>query len=290
MKPTGQVTTIDVPGGRIAFRAAGAGSPPVVLLHPGYTHHRIWDGHLERLAERVLTVAPDARAHGWSSTPYAPFRQCDDVAALIRHLDAGPAVLVGVSMGAGAAVDTALEHPELVRALVISGAGTNEQEFTDPDVLAILQRVDRAVADQDPRAWLDAMQEFLPGPERSLADVDPAVVARVRSLQEHFVRTHVRPGVVAPTHVQGSWDRLAEITVPVLGIVGELDFPDHLSACRRALESVADGRGVVTIPEAAHFPNLEQPEAWHRIIDEFLTEVGVGSSRSVRPQAAQPRR
>lgn len=269
------MTSIEVAGDTIHYRSAGEGSPPVVLLHPGYVDHRIWDGHLERLARHTHTVAPDARAHGQSSTPYAPFRQCDDIAALVRHLDAGPAVLVGVSMGAGAAVDTALEHPELVRALVISGAGTNEQTFTDPAAGAILERIERAVADHDPEAWLAAVLEWVPGPGRTLAQVAPEVVARVRSMQEHFVRTHVRPGVVPPTPVPDSWQRLGEINVPVRGVVGELDFPDHLCACRRALELVADGRGVATIAGAAHFPNLEQPEAWDRIVEDFLAEVGV---------------
>lgn len=264
--------TMDVPDGMINFRDAGTDSPPVLLLHAGYVDHRMWDGHVERLAQRMRVVAPDARAHGQSSTPFAPFRQCDDIAALIRHLDAGPAVLVGVSMGAGAAVDTALEHPELVRALVISGAGTNEPRHAEPATLDLLASMDRAVRDRDPEAWLAAVIRSVPGPSRTLDQVAPEIIARVREMQEHFVRTHVRPGVVPPGHVVDSWERLGEITVPVRGIVGELDARDHVADCRRALDLVADGRGLATIPDAGHFPNLEQPEAWDQIVDEFLTD------------------
>ncbi|WP_420711963.1 alpha/beta fold hydrolase [Streptomyces sp. MMG1533] len=50
-----------------------------------------------------------------------PFRRADDLAALLRHLDAGPAVLVGLSMGGVIATDTVLEYPELVRAVVTCG-------------------------------------------------------------------------------------------------------------------------------------------------------------------------
>lgn len=269
------MASIEVNGGRIHYRSAGEGSPPVVLLHAGYVDSRLWDGHLERLARHTLTVAPDARAHGGSSTPYEPFRQCDDIAALIRHLDCGPAVLVGVSMGAGAAVDATLEYPDLVRALVISGAGTNEPQHTEPATVDMVAAMDRAARDLDAEAWLAAVLQGVPGPYRTVDQVDPDVIERVRTMQQYFVRTHVRPGVVPPDHVVGSWDRLGEITVPVLGIVGELDALDLVRDCRRALDLVADGRGVATIAGAAHFPNLEQPEAWDEIVEDFLAEVGV---------------
>lgn len=261
---------LEVPGGSIAYRLAGSGRPLVVLLHAGYVDQRMWERELAHLAARTTTVTFDARAHGASSTPFEPFQQCDDVAALIRHLDAGPAVLIGVSMGAGAAVDTALEYPGLVRALVLSGAGTNEPSFEDPWSLAVLARAQRAAERMDGSAWLAAMLEFVPGPSRRLADVDPAVLASIAGMHQDFAATHVRPGVVPPGHVTSSWQRLGEIAVPVLGIVGELDGPDHHRMCERAVTSVRDGRGVVRIPGAGHFPNLEQPAAWDAAVDGFL--------------------
>ncbi|MDV3221081.1 alpha/beta hydrolase [Intrasporangium sp.] len=266
---------LSVPDGHIAYAEAGSGRPPIVLLHAGYVDHRMWDRELAHLSHRTRAVAPDARAHGQSSTPLSAFRQCDDVAALVRHLEAGPAVLVGVSMGAGAAVDTALEHPDVVRALVISGAGTNEPTFEDPWALALVQRQQQAIVAEDPASWLEATLEYVAGPSRSLNDVDPDVVERIRDMHEAFVRDHVRPGIVPPTHVVGSWDRLAEITVPVLGIVGELDSTDHHHMCERAVASVVDGRGVVRLPDCGHFPNLERPDDWERVVDDFLDELGV---------------
>lgn len=274
---------LDVPGGHLSYAAAGAGAPPLVLLHAGYVDHRMWHRELAHGGRRTTTVAPDARAHGFSSTPFQPFRQCDDVAALIRHLDLGTAVLVGVSMGAGAAVDTALEHPDLVRGLVLSGAGTNEPTFDDPAALALLGRAQQAIEAQDPQAWLAATLEWVAGPIRSLDDVDPGVTSRLRAMHEHFVATHVRPGIVPPTHVSSSWERLGEITVPVLGIVGELDFPDHHRMCARALAAVPDGRGVVTVPGAGHFPNLEEPPAWEDAVDAFLDAIGVPERGHDRP-------
>lgn len=274
----GPTHRLDVPGGQIAYAVRGAGAPPVLLLHAGYVDHRMWSRELAHLAARTTVAAPDARTHGQSTTALEPFRHCDDIAALVRHLDLGPAVLVGVSMGAGAAVDTALEHPDVVHALVLSGAGTNEPTFESEAALELLRRFEEAIADQDPIAWMEATLEWAAGPDRRLADVDRVVVARLHAMHEGFVTTHVRPGIVPPDHVRGSWARLGEITVPVLGIVGEHDFPDHLSMCERALAGVRDGRGVVTVPGAGHYPNLEQPAAWEHAVEDFLDAVGVPAS------------
>src|SRR5689334_4991292 len=92
-------------------REAGSGRP-VVLLHGGGLDHRSWDdqvGPLAAAGHRVIT--PDARGHGRSPAPAVPYRHCDEVAALLRALDTGPVTLVGLSFGAGVAVDVALEHP-----------------------------------------------------------------------------------------------------------------------------------------------------------------------------------
>lgn len=271
--PTDHLHHLDVPRGRISYARDGEGTPPVLLLHAGYVDHRMYSRELAHLGRRTTTVAPDARTHGASTTALAPFRHCDDIAALVRHLALGPAVLIGTSMGAAAAVDTALEHPDLVRALVISGAGTNEPAFDSPEALALLRRVDEAVTAQDPVAWGRAALEWLAGPRRTLGEVDPTVRDLVAGMHREFVATHIRPGVVPPSHVSGSWDRLGEITVPVLGIVGEEDFTDHHAMTERAVASVQQGRGVVRIANAGHYPNLEQPVAWERVVDSFLDEV-----------------
>jgi len=268
---------LDVPRGHIDYLDTGAGDTLIVLLHAGYVDCRMWERQIDHLAPRARVIAPDARAHGQSSTPFEPFRQCDDVAALIRHLDAGPAVLIGTSMGAGTAVDTALEYPDLVRALVISGAGTNEPVFEDPWSLSQLARLQRAMDALDAPAWIAAELDYAAGPARTLDDLDPTVVARLRTMHEHFVATHVRPGIVPPDHVAGSWERLPEISVPVLGIVGELDGVDHHRMCERAVASVRDGRGVARIADAGHYPNLERPAEWDAIVDDFLASLGVAA-------------
>jgi pimeloyl-ACP methyl ester carboxylesterase len=220
-------------GGQLAYRNEGTG-PLVVLLHGGFLDHRQWTAQLDTLPARYRVVAPDARGrgHGDSTNAEASFRHTDDVATLIRHLDAGPAVLIGVSMGAATATDTALEHPELVRALVVSGAGTS-------------------------------------GPDRALSDLDPAIPALIAEMTVKTWMKHTADEQDWSTHAEDTWARAAKLTIPVLAVIGGSDSDDHRDNAERLADSVACGRNV-TIDDAAHYPNMEHAAEFDAIVTEFV--------------------
>ncbi len=265
---------LDTADGRLAYHESGHGEP-LVLLHGGFLDHHLWDDQITALASRYRVIAPDARGHGRSANATRPFRPTDDVAALLRHLDTGPAVLAGVSMGAGTATDTALEHPDLVGALVVSGAGTSEPTFTDPWTLAALQQWTGAMAAGDLEASIDGITLFAAGPARSLDDLDQSVVARLRDMARRTMSRH-QPGERDWTEpVQDTWDRAAKIAVPVLAIVGALDSPDHIRMAERLVSLVPDGRTTV-IEGTAHYPNLERPDAFQQALLAFLTAKTTG--------------
>jgi pimeloyl-ACP methyl ester carboxylesterase len=275
MKTT-ELHRVPVPHGHLAYRDVGTG-PPVVLLHGGVLDHRLWDPQVDALvAAGYRAVAVDARGHGASSTPTAPFRHFDDTAVLLRALDAGPAVLVGLSMGATTAVDVALEHPELVRALVISGAGTSEPDFRDPWVLDIQATWRRTEQAGDAEGWLAAFQLFCAGPHRDLADVDPTVVERSRVMAVDTLTHHVptgpdgAPGApVLPTPGQRTWERLPGVDAPLLAIIGGVDGDDHIRMAERVAHTVPHGR-TATVGGTAHYPNMERPELFTAILLDFL--------------------
>ncbi|MFB7614283.1 alpha/beta fold hydrolase [Kitasatospora sp. NPDC056181] len=266
--PVADLSSFATEDGQLAYLDTGAGRP-LVLLHGGFLDHRMWDPQLAVLAAEYRVIAPDVRGHGRSANATRPFRPCDDLAALLRHLGTGPVPLVGVSMGGGIAVDTALEHPDLVSALVISGAGTSEPDFQDPWVLGVFAEWGRALAAGDVEGWADAFLKFLAGPNRSVQDVDSRLVERQRAMALGTLLKHTPDEPDHRVPVTDTWARAAGITVPVLAINGALDGADHLAMPARLTASVADGR-TVTVEGAAHYPNMEQPEEFNAHLASFL--------------------
>jgi pimeloyl-ACP methyl ester carboxylesterase len=256
------------------FRLDTGTGRPVVLLHGGFLDHRMWDDQIPVLEARHRVIAFDARGHGKSPCATAPFRFADDLAALLRDLDTGPAVLVGLSMGAGTAVDTALEHPDLVRALVISGAGTSEPYYTDPWTTGTLARWNSALAAGDPVGWMEAFLSFAAGPHRPLEDVDPKVVGRLREMAMGTIGKHTvdEPNLLVP--VKNTWERVAAIDVPVLAVNGAIDSPDNTGMASRLIAAVRNGRATL-IDGTAHYPNMERPAEFNAILSEFLQSADV---------------
>jgi pimeloyl-ACP methyl ester carboxylesterase len=266
MNAAPDIAFLPIDDGRIACRDTGTG-PPLVFLHGGFLDHRMWDAQAAVFSAHHRVIAPDARGHGATTNATAPFRQTDDVAALLRHLDTGPAILVGLSMGAGTAVDTALEHPDLVRALVVSGAGTSEPDFQDPWTTAVPAAWNEALGDVD--GWLEAFMLFASGPHRTIEDVDPDVVRRLRAMSLGTITKHTRGEQDWREPVRDTWARIAKIDVPVLAIHGGIDSQDHIGMADRLVRAVVDGR-TATVERTAHYTNMERPDAYSEILADFL--------------------
>lgn len=255
-------TDVSVPEGHLAVWSNHRPGRPLVLLHGGGLDHRMWEQQVTAFADTQRVVLVDARGHGESSTATAAYRHCDDLAAVFHALDLGPATVVGLSMGGGTAVDLALEHPDLVAGLVVSGVGTSEPTFTDPWVLDVFAEWKAAEETRDAQRWLDAFMRFLPGPRRTLDDVDPNVAEAVRRMGWDTLQHHAVRSFVPPTPVTRTWERVPSIEVPVVVVSGALDSPDHVGMGHRLAGSVPDGR-TVDIEGTAHYPNLEEPAAFN---------------------------
>jgi pimeloyl-ACP methyl ester carboxylesterase len=115
------VSYADVNGISLYYEEHGSGQP-LILLHGGYGTGEMFAAILPVLARghRVITV--DLQGHGRTADVDRPLRfqtMGDDIAALIRHLGLAQADVMGYSLGAGTALRTAIQHPALVRRLVI---------------------------------------------------------------------------------------------------------------------------------------------------------------------------
>lgn len=266
---------LDLADQTIAYaETPGHGGHPLVLLHGGVVDHRMWAPQMSAFPGRRV-LAPDARGHGGSSDAGGPYRLTDDVIALLDALDIEEAVLAGISMGGGTAVDTLLEHPDRVAAAVVSGTGTSEADFTDPWILDVLAQWGAAQERADVDGWLAAFMRLGAGPGRDLSDVDPEVRDLIGTMARDTVEDHLRSEdgtpvpPIPPTPVTGTWQRARDIAVPVLGVSGTLDGDDHRRMCRQLTETVPRGEHV-EIPGGAHYPNLENRSGFDRTVREFL--------------------
>jgi 2-(acetamidomethylene)succinate hydrolase len=107
---------------RIALNIREMGSGPLMLFFHGITSNSaVFTPMMAQLADRFTTIAVDQRGHGHSDKPGSGYGADDyaaDIAALIRTLDKGPAILVGHSLGARNSVTAAADYPDLVRSVV----------------------------------------------------------------------------------------------------------------------------------------------------------------------------
>ncbi|MDR3083140.1 MAG: alpha/beta hydrolase [Streptomyces sp.] len=268
MMRSSKTQTFEIEDGCLAYRDEGAG-PPLVLVHGGFVDHRMWNDQIPVFAQTHRVIAVDARGHGASSNATRPFRHTDDLAALLRHLDVGPATLVGLSMGGAIAVDTALEHPTLVRALVVSGVGTSEPLWQDPWAKDTHAAYWQALGAGDIDAFVDAFSLFTYGPRRTAEDVDPEVDRRVREMARSTIAKHTGDEPDWSVPVTDTWARAATIQVPVLAVNGGIDSADHIGMAERLVRTVQAGRAT-TVEGTAHYPNMERPDAFNMIVQEFL--------------------
>lgn len=256
---------------------------PLVLLHGGAIDYRTWCSQFTAFPDRRV-IAPDARGHGGTRAMEGPYRLADDVVALLDALGIDRAVLAGVSMGGATAVDVALEYPDRVAALAVSGAGTSEAEFTDPWALGTFEALQRARAASDLEGWVEAFLRFAPGPHRASEEVAPEVMDLLGTMVRDTLANHLRFDAdgypiepTPPTPVQDTWSRLTGVEVPVLALCGELDGVDHDRMGRRLAEAVPRGEHRAIVG-AAHYPNLEQPKEFNSLLAAFLVATEDGRS------------
>jgi pimeloyl-ACP methyl ester carboxylesterase len=263
----------EVDGGRLFFEVAGGGTP-VVLIHSGITDSRSWDPQLAAFAARHRVLRYDLRGMGRSDLGHGPYSNVDDLVKLMDTVGLERAALVGVSMGGALALDVALEHPVRVSALVLVGADISGRKWPDAfraqvrDIDALFERglIDQAV-ERELEIWLY-------GKGRTAADVDPTVREAVREMNRNIAErfpADARPQPIDPP----ASGRLADVRVPTLVIVGDLDV-DHVHERARELQNGIAGARSAVMHGVAHVPNMEHPEEFNRLVLDFFGEHQAG--------------
>jgi pimeloyl-ACP methyl ester carboxylesterase len=233
----------------------------VLLLHPGIGDARSWAPQVEALREAGhRPIAPDLPGYG--TEPLRPGRlsYVEHVSALLDD----SAVVVGCSLGGRIALELAVERPELVERLVLVNAALPGWAWS-PEVQAASDAEDAALGRGDLAAAAETNLFWL-GPEASgeVRELVLEMVTRSFELQlpvyEQVEGVHVEPAVN---------ERLGEIGVPTLIVVGGADVPDMAVIASVLAARIPDTRSV-TIERAGHLPSLERPDELNRLLLDFL--------------------
>jgi pimeloyl-ACP methyl ester carboxylesterase len=254
--------------GRIAYDVTGDG--PLVVCLPGMgelrSSYRYTVPALVEAGFRVATM--DLRGHGDSD---ATFTRYDDVAAgqdalaLVEALG-GPAVLVGNSMGAGAAAWAAAEQPDAVAGLALLGPFVRNAPVNPVMVWVFKLAMSGPWAG---RMWLSYLPKLYPGRRPDdFAEHRNAIAASLRAPGHRAAFTATTRTSHAPVEA-----RLSEVKAATLVVMGtaDPDFPDPAAEAGWIAERL--GAETVLVPDAGHYPQVERPEIVNPALVTFCREA-----------------
>lgn len=259
---------VSVNGATLAYDTTGKG-PLVVLIGGGGTlDRRMWDEQVAAMSSRYTVLRYDVRGIGGSSRPEGPFSHSEDLNALLRTLDAPPACVVGLSFGAGIAVDLALDHPSRVRCLVLASPGLSSDK--DDNLKGAL-----AAAELARKNGLASVVDAIVRSPSLLASENASTRERVREIYldqgDVFESDFALIRLWRPTEPPAR-ERLSAIRVPTLILTGEHDAePVHDTA--EELTAGIAGAEAVVVPGAGHLSNLDAPRAFNESVLSFLEGV-----------------
>jgi 3-oxoadipate enol-lactonase len=269
----GESGFLDVSGGKLYYEVEGEGHP-LLLIHGGLGSLRMWDGQVPAFAERYQVIRYDTRGFGLTETRDVEFSNRDDAAAVLDHVGASTAYLVGQSRGGMIALDFLIERPERVDAFVsvASGVGGLEPQLPEGTATPPWEEMERLwetkewdrLAELDTQVWVDGWGQ---PPTR----VDTELRRKVHDWILDIYRAEKAEGKPQPL-VPPAAERLAEIRVPTLVMIGEVDEAGGIAAERHLTASVAGAR-LVEFPGVAHMIQLEEPERFNQLTLDFLSEV-----------------
>lgn len=264
--------------GDVPFHVEVTGDgPPLVLLHGFTGSGATWSGLVEAFAADYRLVRIDLLGHGRSASPpdlgrYSLEHSVEDLRAILDRLGLERVDLLGYSLGGRVALNFAVTAPERVHALVLESASPG---IPSAEERAARVRGDEQLAELLEREGIARFVDYwenipLFASQRALP---PDVRARLRSQ-----RLRGNPlGLANSLRGMGAgamtplFDRLGDLNRPTLLVVGELDakYRELGETMRAALPDAT----LQVIANAGHAAHVEQPEAFARVVREFLDRV-----------------
>ncbi|MET0273312.1 MAG: alpha/beta fold hydrolase [Phenylobacterium sp.] len=261
---TARAETVEVDGGQIYYESCGSGPKAIVLIHDGVVNAASFDDIWPILCKDFRVVRYDRRGYGRSPAAKAAYSPQEDLAAVMRAAALGRASLAGFSFGGGLAVSYAIQHPEQVDRLILSGAALNgfktskafTARITRVMMPMVIGNMDAVIANASKETWIMA-----PGNEPARAKLAALIKANPGDLR-HQLKDPIR-----------SWPsdlpRMGEIKAPTLILVGDHDIADNQAQAGAAQVLIPGARRVV-VEGAGHLMQLERPKEVAELIADFV--------------------
>ncbi|MGH2993667.1 MAG: alpha/beta fold hydrolase [Solirubrobacterales bacterium] len=266
-------------GHRVIYRIAGSG-PPVVLVHGMVNSSRHWETVALRLALDHTVIAPDLLGHGDSAAvrgDYSLGAHAASIRDLLATIGIDRATLVGHSLGGGVAMQFFYQFPQRTERLVLVSSGGLGREVGPLLRAAALPGAAAVVwLAAHPRLMteLDRAGERLSRRGSAKGTLLQAVARALRPLEQPGARKAFLQTLRSVIDFHGqrvsARDRLYLLRpMPTLIVWGERDNTIPLDHGREAHHAIPGSR-FETLPRAAHFPHLEDPEGLADVLGDFL--------------------
>ena len=257
-----------IDGMTVGYTDQGNGTP-LVFIHAFPLSKAMWQPQVDALKDTYRVVTIDLGGHGDSDI--VPWNDSLDgyaknVILLLDHLEIAQAVFVGLSMGGYTLFSIYRHYANRVKAMVL--CDTRAQADSEEGQVARQSMAEVAFKD-GASAIADIMLPKLLAP--STIEHHPEIMEEVRQMILETSTAGIVVDLVAMATRPDSTDLLSTITCPTLVIVGEDDQATPVAESEYMAERIPTST-LVTIRQAGHLSNVEQPITFNQAIQSFLEE------------------
>ena len=256
---------VNIGGLRIAFERKGKGSP-LVLLHGGLSDSRMWRRQLDELSDEFTVVAWDAPGCGRSADSPETFRLpdfADCLAAFIEEIGLVKPHILGLSFGAGLALELYHRYPAIPRSLILASAYAGWSGSLPSDVVE--QRLQQGLKqselppEQVVEMWI---------PTLFVKSVSTKVIEETAAIMSEFHPVGMRTMLLSFAEADLR-DMLPTINVPTLLLYGEDDQRSPLNVAENLHAKIPTSK-LVIVPGVGHEISLEAPEIFNAEVRSFF--------------------
>jgi len=276
-------------GVKLHYEEVGSGTP-IVFVHEFAADHRSWEAQMRFFGQRHRCITYGARGYPPSDVPekpasYSQDRATDDILAVMKHLKLDKAHVVGLSMGGFASLHFGLRHAAHALSLVVAGVGYGAEKDQQAKFKSEVAVVAKSLLSEGMKAFAE---KYAYGPTRvQFENKDPRGFAQFKKeLGEHSALGSANTQIGCQAQRPSLYDLvdgMRRMTTPTLILTGDEDWPCLAPSVMMKREIPTSALAVM--PNCGHTINLEDPDQFNRIVEDFIVQVEAGRWPKRDPRA-----